>query len=528
MEPQSDNSSAAPAGSGDKLLFWACFIALIATAFGFIVRTQIIGEWAKEFALSETQKGQINGAGLYPFAISIVLFSLIIDKIGYGKAIAFAFICHFASAITLITAKGYTSLYIGSFIGALGNGTVEAVINPVVATLFAREKTKWLNILHAGWPGGLVLGGVLSIFLGDTALFGLNAWQTKVGLIFLPVIAYGILMSFCKFPVNERVASGVPYREMLQEVGFLGALIAVAMIVGELGNQFGLDQTVQLIIGGVLSLGYGLYTRSLGRPMLIFLFLVMIPLAITELGTDSWITDLMGPSMQALGIQAGWVLVYTSLIMMVLRFFAGPIVHKLSPLGLLATSSVLAACGLVFLSKADGAMIIVAATLYGFGKTFFWPTMLGVVAEQFPKGGAMTLNTISGIGMLGAGVVGGSLLGYLQDTKVEQSLNTDKPAIYAAVRGEAKTSLFGTYTPVEDTKVSSLPAADQQLVRDVQGQAKKDTLLNVALFPCVMFVCYMILILYFKSQGGYKPQILVTEKEEEDIMMGGVAAPSEL
>ncbi|MEM8712772.1 MAG: MFS transporter, partial [Planctomycetota bacterium] len=147
----------------DKLLFWACFIALIATAFGFIVRAMVIDDWAAEFQLSETQKGEIFGVGLWPFAISIVVFSLIIDRIGYGRAMVFAFVCHVASAIVTYFAQGYWSLWVGNFIVALGNGTVEAVINPVVATMFARNKTKWLNILHAGWPGGLVLGGLLTL-----------------------------------------------------------------------------------------------------------------------------------------------------------------------------------------------------------------------------------------------------------------------------------------------------------------------------------------------------------------------------
>jgi len=105
-------------------LFWACFIALVATAFGFIIRTQIIGDWGVEFNLSETQKGELLGVGLWPFAISIVLFSFVIDKIGYGRAMVFAFVCHITSAILTIFANGYWMLYVGTFIVALGNGTV--------------------------------------------------------------------------------------------------------------------------------------------------------------------------------------------------------------------------------------------------------------------------------------------------------------------------------------------------------------------------------------------------------------------
>src|SRR5262249_20784527 len=156
-------------------------------------------------------------------------------------------------------------------------------------------------------------------------------------------------------------------------------------------------------IGAAIVLGFGIYTQALGRPLMFFLILIMMPLATTELGTDGWITDMMKPIAEEHGFNALWILIYTSAIMMVLRFFAGTIVHALSPLGLLTLSTALAVAGLYTLSFSAGAMIFAAATLYGFGKTFFWPTMLGVVSEQMPKGGALTLNAIAGIGMLTVG-----------------------------------------------------------------------------------------------------------------------------
>jgi fucose permease len=179
---------------------------------------------------------------------------------------------------------------------------------------------------------------------------------------------------------------------MCREVGIVGAAIIVGLIVRELGTVFGADSMTQLIIWAVIVLAFGAYVGfALGQPMFLFLMLIMIPLATTELGTDSWITPLMEPEMIRNKLHPGLILVYTSLIMLILRFFAGPIVHRLSPLGLLCVSAGIAALGLAFLSQATGIMILAAATLYGFGKTFFWPTMLGVAAEQFPKGGALTL-----------------------------------------------------------------------------------------------------------------------------------------
>ena len=533
----SDNA-AAPANkpsAQDMLLFWGCFIALIATAFGFIVRTQVIDDWGSYWSLSKTQKGEIFGVGLWPFAISIVLFSLIIDRIGYGKAMVFAFICHVVSAIITIYAvtipaaessRAYWTLYIGTFIVALGNGTVEAVINPVVATLFNRDKTKWLNILHAGWPGGLVLGGLLAIALGGVP------WQYRVALIFLPVVGYGAILSQCRFPVNERVAAGGSYMKMLQQVGFLGAFIVVAMIVFEVARvlkdsglifqttTFNTETAITLGVVFLISLAYGAYVRSLGQPMFVFLLLVMIPLATTELGTDSWITNLMKPEVGAT-INSGWILLYTSLIMMILRFCAGPIVHKLSPLGLLALSAAVAAGGLMSLSKATGMTILVAATLYGLGKTFFWPTMLGVVAEQFPQGGALTLNTIAGVGMLAVGVVGTPFFGLIQDNRIVDQVKQE--AQIAPYVGGEKNSIFGKYSSLDGAKVESLRAsADKNpddktkitRIDDIERGVQKNALATVAILPCIMFACYISLLVYFQSRGGYRPVALKEDARE--------------
>lgn len=520
--------------ANERRLFWACFIALITTAFGFIIRAMIIGDWAEEFNLSETEKGEIFGVGLWPFAVSIVVFSLFIDRVGYGNAMIFAFVCHVASAIITIMAKGYWGLYIGNLIVALGNGTVEAVINPVVATMFVREKTKWLNILHAGWPGGLVLGGLITIGMGSSGVLtqwtGMEfTWEHKVALILLPTIAYGLLMLTCRFPVSERVAAGVSYKEMLKEFGALGALIVGGLMVWEVANVFdkmgvifqGWSDNAEFWtkagISVAISVAFGAYVQSLGRPMFVFLLLVMIPLATTELGTDTWITDLMKPAMTEFGIAAGWVLVYTSFIMMVLRFFAGPIVHALSPLGLLMASSAVAAVGLVALSQSTGAMILAAATLYGFGKTFFWPTMLGVVAEQFPKGGALTLNATGGVGMLGVGVVGAVFLGYIQDTSVSSKLQETRPQLAEQVLVEKQT-VFGAIEAPDPEKKSTLAASQQQQITDIEAVAKKEALLGVAIFPVIMFVCYLGLFLYFRSRGGYQQVHL--ELDRTNDMLG--------
>lgn len=509
-------------GRNETLLFWASFTAIVATAFCFVIRAQIVdsGVWMSEFGFDKTKMGNISGVGLWPFSISIVLFSLIIDKVGYGRTMIFAFLCHALSAVLTITAKSYEMLYWSTFIAALGNGTVEAVTNPVVATLFPREKTKWLNRLHAGWPGGLVLGGVMGLAMGPVD------WKYKVALLFLPVLTYGALMIGRRFPVNERVAAGVSYKPMLQQVGVLGAVIVVGLIVRVLGDTFGFGWPVQLGVGLALVAAYGAYTRTLGQPLFIVLLLIMIPLATTELGTDSWIGDLMGPEMGKIGLAGGWMLIYTSSIMLVLRFFAGSIVHRISPLGLLAVSAAVAACGLVFLSKSTGLTVLAAATLYGFGKAFFWPTMLGVVAEQFPKGGALTLNVTGGVGMLAVGVLGAPLLGNIQDRQTTRELQAQEPAIYKQVSGGVKPSIFGPYDSLDTKKVEALPAGDAGVLKGIEAVSKKNALMTVAIFPCVMLACYLGLIAYFRTQGGYKAKVLISPAEEDRLMTGGSTGPS--
>lgn len=493
-------------------LFWGCFIALIATAFSFVSRGMVLDEWGKEFGLSESQKQQISGVGLWPFAVSIVLFSMVIDKIGYKIAMFFALICHVISTIILCTATGYTGLYVGTLILALGNGTVEAFINPVVATIFSRDKTKWLNILHAGWPGGLVFGGLIIVLMPANM-----AWQVKIGLILIPTVLYALMLVTKKFPVNERVSAGVSYKDMLGEVGALGAFFIFALVGREISRVLelpGSDKLIlscldvpSLILGAIAGAGFFGYTKSLGQPLFILLMLIMVPLATTELGTDGAISGLMESGMKEISqnLGGGHLLIYTSLIMMVLRFFAGSIVHRISPLGLLAASALIAALGLVFLSKATGITILAAATLYGFGKTFFWPTTLGVVAEQFPKGGAMTLNGISAVGMLGVGILGSQFIGYILDTNVDRDLKAQKPAIHEVVQGKPQSTMFGTAPSVDQAKLKALPAEQQAEFTAVDGATKKASLATIAVLPVLMLVAYLGLMLYFKSKGGYKP-----------------------
>ncbi len=514
--------------SSDKMLFWGCFIALVTTAFGFITRLFMINTWAGEFNLDPAQAGRLAGIGIWPFAVSIIAFSLFIDRIGYKAAMIMAFVGHLVWTIMGVSAyfvshganpnvsAAYNLLYWGSLILGLANGTVEAFINPVVATMFNREKTKWLNILHAGWPGGLVIAGMTVIFMGNVS------WGVKIGIIGLPAIVYFAMLIGRKFPVQERVQGGVSTREMLSEFGVLGALIVGFLVTLQLMDFWpNGSRALFVIIGVAIVAGFGIYTRALGRMLMFFLTLVMIPLATTEIGTDGWITSIM-EGIAKEKFHPGWILVYTSVIMMILRFFAGPIVHKLSPLGLLAVSAGLAIGGLFMLSGAAGAMIFIAATLYGLGKTFFWPTMLGVVSEQTPKGGALTLNAISGIGMLAVGTLGFPYIGALQaDKQIQAVVATDEakkaPGLVENGQLTAVTnrSIYEIiqYKVIDDAKLAAalapLPEADRAAatarIKTARDASNQGALGNMALFPMIMLGSYIALLLYFKAKGGYKP-----------------------
>jgi MFS family permease len=500
-------AGAMPVSAEARKTFAVCFAALVATSFCFILRAFSIDAWGMEFGLSETQKGILSGVGLWPFAISIVLLSLIIDRIGFKATLWFAAACHILGLVLLLQAHGYWSLYWGTFVLSLGNGAVEAGINPLIAREFRHDKTTWLNRLHAGWPAGFVLGGFLAM------MFPVDmSWRAKMALILIPVVTYVVMLLPRKFPQSERVAAGVSYREMLGEAGFVSAFVVAALMVYAIAEWFDLSNVIKWSIIALLTVGYGVWSRSIGRPLFIVMILVMIPLAITELGTDSWITSILTPAMTDLGVNAGWVLVYAMAIVLVLRLFAGPLVHKFSPLGLLAISALVAAAGLVLLSKAAGAAaIVIAATVYSFGKAFFWPTSLGVVSEQSPKGGPITINVVAGIGMLAAGVIGGPIIGQVLDGQMVRGVadyDAKQSTHISQELATEKTGIFGTYTAIDPAKRAVAPAEQKAVLDSIDHESRHDALFIIAVLPLIMFLVYLGLILYFRSRGGYKPVVL--------------------
>ena len=512
--------------SKNKKLFWMCFLALVATAFSFAARGMVIADIQVEFGLSETQKGWLLGAGMWPFAIGIVGFSLIIDKIGYKTALTFAFACHTISTLMIVLGQNFWWLFFGTLLVAIGNGTTEAAINPAVATLFPRNKTKWLNFLHAGWAGGILLGAVIALSMKSTGIIGRLfpndiPWRWVVGMMLVPTCIYGAMLIKAKFPASERVLAGVSYRDMLRELGIIGFFVVILLITKEIMNIFAnlgwafvgwndwsmLGVALLITIGVLIPLGF--YLKSWGRGLFIVLILLMFPLATTELATDAWIKELMTPVMERnFHIDGGWVLVYSALIMMILRFNTGPIVKRIGPVGILVASALCAAIGLFFIGNVTGLWIILAATFYAVGQTFFWPTTLGIVADRFPKGGALTLNSITAIGMLGVGILGTPLLGLLQDNHIDEQLYKQNQPVHEQVITMEKQSIYGIYKALDPIKLDDLEEQDRSLITTIREDAKRHALTVIAVVPFFMAICYFILLLYFRKKGGYKAVLL--------------------
>jgi MFS family permease len=601
-------------GANEKVLFWASFFTLIAAGMGFSIRGDILVDWGRQFGFTQTELGIITGQGLAGFGITIIFFSFFADVIGYGKLMVVAFLLHATSiGLTLAAPFAYQQygkngafycLYLGAWAFSLGNGTCEAVINPLTATLFPKNKTHWLNILHAGWPGGLVLGALVSLGLNQIAPeASWVTWQVRWAIVFAPMLLYGVLMLGRRFPSSEAKESGISARAMMGEVGLLGAAVVCALlglwfsgdIFPWLARITGLPASMAWLgwaAAGVLWIVFGSFSRfRIGHWMLAFLYIIHGLVGYVELGTDSWIVDITKTVLDSPD-KALMAFIWTNVLMFTLRFFAGPIVHKISPVGLLFASAVLGTAGLALLGYSATTttwLWLGAVTIYGLGKTFYWPTMLGVISERYPKGGALALGFSGGVGMLAAGLLGGPGIGYKQDyfatrrmkeekreatferyaarddngkldeksflwfpatagldgQKVgvllgdpvkkdgepvpgtRKSLEADKAALEKAGRSLSDDKNFDRlYTWWQDVGRSH-EEDDRKAVVDARLYGGKTALLWTALVPAAMAVGYLLLILYFRAIGGYTAKVLTGHAAEDERFTGGTEGPGE-
>ena len=281
-------------------LLWAGFMAILAAGVGFAVRGGILANWGAEFGFTAQQLGSIGGAGLTGFCFGIIIGGVIVDKIGYGKLVAAAFLFHVVSAFVTFAASpeqstqtAFLFLYWGTWIFALANGTLEAVANPLVATLFPNNRTHYLNILHASWPAGLVLGGVIGWTLGE----GENAWHWKwqLALFLAPTLLYGVMFLGQHMPKSEASQKGLSVGEMFKDVGLLGGAVACLLLALFFANAFAMPTYFAFgiglaLLGGILYITGG----AIGAWLIFILFVTHALVGAVELGTDSWAQNITG------------------------------------------------------------------------------------------------------------------------------------------------------------------------------------------------------------------------------------------
>ena len=359
----------------EKLFVTSC-LSIGTAAMVFAIRGDVAGPMSAAFHITNEQMGLVFSPAFWAFTIAIFISGNLVDIIGMRTLhilSALGFIVGVSMVIlaprpgapisSLFDHPGTMMLYVGFFLFGLSHGLVEGVINPLIATIYSNEKTKKIIAVHAWWPGGLIIGGLLALAL--SALFSAS-WQLRLALILVPAITYLLMAVSLTYPQTERVTSNVSTAEMWR-------------------------QTMQ--------------------PLFLVMFVCMWMTAATEMGPDQWFPTVMGELVPQLSPGAGsgvLFLVYTAGLMFALRQWASGLSHK-SPLATLIVSSLLSGIGLYWLggldSSSSAGVAFIAATLFGIGKTFLWPTMLGVAAEQFPRGGALVLSLLGGAGMLSVGLV---------------------------------------------------------------------------------------------------------------------------
>ncbi len=504
-------------------LLWAGFMAILAAGVGFAIRGGIFDNWAKEFGFTGAQLGAIGGMGFNGFCFGIILGGIVVDKIGYGKLVVLAFVLHVVSALVTFTANAgnaYTVLSLGMFIFAFANGTLEAVANPLVATLFPENRTHYLNILHASWPAGMVIGVIIGWFLDDK----MNVdWRIQLALYLIPTAAYGFMFMGQHFPKSEASAKGASLASMFKDVGIMGAAVICFLLTFFIGDfckaVLGMDPAVSQYIGwglgGALLIAVGVITNfSLGSLVLFVLFVTHSIVGAVELGTDGWIQNITGNLFTP--EQGKALFLWTSAIMFGLRFCAHFIEKtlKLSPVGLLMVCAALACVGLRLASTMNTfPLALVALGIYAFGKTFFWPTMLAVASDRYPRTGAVAISIMGGIGMLSAGIIGGPGLGYLKDRFSGETLNSANPALYATYKAEAPSKFLNldstAATGLDGKMLAAAKEAkektpDHKVVVDADQQGDRRTLKADSWLPATMACIYLLLLIYFKSIGGYR------------------------
>ncbi|MBI3417767.1 MAG: MFS transporter [Verrucomicrobia bacterium] len=422
-------------------LFVLSVIALATAGMAFGIRGDIGGALQGHFfdpidpANSARLIGEVVGILFLGFAFAIAIGSPLLDFFGMGRLLGVSSLCFAGGTLIVLFAdqlKGnvpvYWVLWTGMLLTGIGQGLVETVINPLAATLYPDDKTHKLNVLHAWWPGGIIIGGLISFGMGKLG-FG---WQAKLSVVLLPAIVYGAMILGTKFPPTERVAAGVSAGSMFKE---------------------------------------------LGRPLFIILWLSMFLTAASELAPGQWVDIALT---RTVGMKGIILLIYVSGLMFVMRHFAGTLAHKLSPIGLLWVSCLLASAGLLLLSVANSPLTgLLAATVWGTGVCYMWPTMLASESERFPRGGALLIGLMGTAGTLSIKFVLPWMGSIFDTTKIKVA---GGEAAFKALTGEKLNEVLG--------------AAAQQSFR------------MVAILPAILLIVFGAIWLYDRARGGYKAEVI--------------------
>jgi MFS family permease len=390
-----------------KRLFIASSLALLVTAITFAIRARIEGVFTDDYGLTAEQVGRAFAPAFWGFAVAMFAGGYIIDIVKTRTLVWMAFGMHLIGIVLLIMANDYTSLFISNVFIGLGNGSVEAACNPLVTSIYPDKKLKMLNRFHVWFPGGIVIGSLLSALVIDQ----LNlSWQILVALLFIPLAIYGYLFLGQKIPETERVTSGVSYKEMLRYVG-APVTITLAVIfmilvanVPSVSHAITGSNYLPLIIIGSIAVLIIIEGRAVNKITLVFpfIFACMLLTASTELGTTQWINALLANK----GVHPMIILAVVTGLMAVGRYFAGGLVHRLSTPGVLIGSAVFSFAGLLLLSISNGALMTVAsAAVFAIGVCYFWPTMIGASAEYVPKTGALGMSILGGAGFVATSMV---------------------------------------------------------------------------------------------------------------------------
>jgi MFS family permease len=333
--------------NADRLFLASC-MALVVTSMTFAIRAGMLGKLGTDFGLNNTELAQIAGMAFLGFPVATTLGGLFVDAVGMKRLMWLTFAAHLLGLLLTIFAGGYWTLMISTFLVGFANGMVEAVCNPLIASMYTTDKTAMLNKFHVWFPGGIVIGSLLSTAMTAMGL----GWQVQVAAILIPTLIYAYLFFGEEFPQTERVTSGVTMSEMLS---------------------------------------------ACASPMFLLMAACMFLTANTELSTTQWVEKLLGGA----GANPMLILALVTGLMAVGRYFGGPLIHRLNPLGILLMSSIISVLGLFFLQHATGMAVYGAAIVFALGVCYFWPTMLGYVSETMPKTGAMGLSLMGGAGMFG-------------------------------------------------------------------------------------------------------------------------------